>query len=428
MDAYSSALLVVLVVALALLPFVTATEAGLTTISRARVRLMAGRGVPRAEILHSYVQERESILRALALAHDLALIAAAALGVGLLSRERGHGWEWIAAVVGGGLVLVAVLEALPRLVVARNPERWGLRLSPLMNAFRFVFGTPARLLNLPVWAVTRGREPDGDEEEEMLRLMELEETEGDLEEDERKMIRGVFGLEDTTVREIMTPRPDIVALPAEATLQDAVRLITEKGFSRIPVYETNVDSITGILYAKDLMRDLADGKRDTKLREICRQPFFVPDSKRVDDLLTDMRKQRVHMAVVVDEYGGTAGVATIEDLLEEIVGEIEDEYDRGEEPVLRVSEREALFDGRVSIDVLNDLFRTDIKSEDFDTVGGCVFHVLGKMPVVGDEAEADGVRLHVLSVEGHRIKRVRAVLEHPREEGEQNGRRPNGTA
>jgi len=430
MDTYSWAGLGVLLLALILIAFVAAAEAGLISISRVRVRLMAGRGIPRAEILQSYVQERESLLRALALARNLAIIAAAALAMTILTRERGHGWGWVVVVVIIALATIVIVEAVPRVIVTRDPERWGLRLAPFMGAFKFLFGVPARILDLPVRAVTRNPPRMTEEEEEMLRLMELEDDEGDLEESERKMIRGVFGLEETTVREIMTPRTDIVAVDADATLQDAVKVIVDRGYSRIPLFERNVDSILGILYAKDLIRYLADGAEMQGLRDICRPAFFVPESKRVDDLLTDMRKQRVHVAIVVDEYGGTAGLVTIEDMLEEIVGEIEDEYDRVEEHIVRVSETEAVLDGRVSIDELNELFHTDIKSPDFDTVGGCVFHSLGKMPVVGDETQADGVRLRVLSIDGHRIKRIRAVLEIRPEHaaGEGDGQKSNGTA
>ena len=423
MGAFSWAAVLLLVLSLVLVAFVAAAEAGLISISRARVRLMAGQGVPRAELLHSYVQEREGLLRALALARNLALVASVALAVSVLTREEGHSWELIVGVVVGAIALVWLLEAVLRTLVARNPERWSLRLSPFMGAFKLLFGGVARILDLPARAVAR-RAPE--EEEELLRLMELEEDEGAIEEDERKMIRGVFGLEETAVREIMTPRTDIVAVDTEATVDEIVKLIIERGFSRIPLYEKNADTIVGIIYAKDLFLYLAEGKTPAQPRDIARPAFFVPESKRVDDLLTEMRKQRVHMAIVVDEYGGTAGLVTIEDLLEEIVGEIEDEYDRIEEPVVRVSDTEALVDGRVSIDDINELFHTSVSAEDFDTAGGCVVHLLGRMPAVGDEAETDGLKLTVLAVDGHRVKRIRVSLqERPAPEPE-NGGNGNG--
>ena len=429
MDVYSGLGLALMLVAIALIAFVSAAEAGLITISRARVRLLAGRGVPRAAILQSYIQERESLLEALSLARKVSMILAVGLGALILARDRGIGWDVIVLLVLGAVVVLAVLEALPRFVVARDPERWGLRLAPFMGAFKFVFGVPAHLLNLPIRTVLRRRE-ESEEEEEMLRLIELEEDEGEIEEDERKMIRGVFGLEETSVREIMTPRTDVVALEADADPREALRVSAERGLSRLPIYEGNLDSIVGVVYVKDLIRYLALDSELPKLREIARNPFFVPESKHIDDLLTDMRKQRIHMAIVVDEYGGTAGLATIEDLLEEIVGEIEDEHDVGEPQIVRVSDCEAIFDGRVDIDELNELFHTDIKGEEFDTVGGCVFHLLGRMPSVGDEAQTDGVQLKVLAVDGNRIKRVKVTVE-PKPEPEgldagANGRNGNG--
>jgi putative hemolysin len=436
MDAFSWAALALLVPCLALLIFVAAAEAGLISISRARVRVMAGQGVPRAEVLHSYMQEREGLRQALSFARLLAIVTSAALVVGILTREWGRDWLSIVVVVLGGLVVVSLLEAAPRALVARNPEAWGLRLAPVMGTFKMLFGGVARLLYLPVRAVSRSDRDS--EEEELMRLMELEDSEGTMEEDEREMIRGVFGLDETSVREIMTPRPDIAAVDTESTPDDVVRLIIKRGFSRIPLYEKNADTIVGIIYAKDLFRYLADSKLPKDLLSIARPAFFVPDSKRVDDLLTEMRKRRVHMAIVVDEYGGTAGLVSIEDLLEEIVGEIEDEYDIGEEQIVRVSETEALVDGRVSIDDINELFHASVDAADFDTVGGCVFHELGRMPAVGDEVETDGLKLRVLSVDGHRVKRLRVTaVEKPEpaaengnghSNGKRNGKSENGAA
>jgi CBS domain containing-hemolysin-like protein len=416
MDAYSWVGALLLAACIFLIIFVSAAAACLISLSRARVRLMAGRGIVRAEVLQRYMQEREAILGALALAHNLALVTVAALAAAVVTREQGHGWTVLVAVVGLALLGIGLLEAITRLVVTRHPEGWALRLAPFMGVFKFLFGVPARLMALPFQAVTRPAEAD--EEEEMLRLIELEEEEGDLEDVEKKMIRGVFGLEETTVREIMTPRIDIVGLDIESPPADAVGLIINRGFSRIPAYEGTVDKIVGIVYAKDLIRYLAAGSLPASLRDVARDPFYVPESKRVDDLLTDMRRVRKHIAIVVDEYGGTAGLATIEDLLEEIVGEIEDEHDEVGSRVQRISDTEVEFDGRVDIDELNDIFHTAIKGEEFDTVGGCVLHLLGKMPAVGDEAQTDRLMLRVVAIDGHRITRVRVTrAEHPADDG-----------
>jgi CBS domain containing-hemolysin-like protein len=397
-------------VCLALIVFAAAAEAGLITISRARVRLLAGQGVPRAERLQSYIQEREGLLLAIRLAHNLAIVTAAALAVSIVVRESSDDWWHVAAVVAGSVAVLTLIEALPRAIVARNPEPWGLRLAPFIGLFKLLFGGLGHLLALPERAMGRG---DPDEEEEMLRLVELEEDEGSLEEDERQMIRGVFGLDETTAREIMTPRTDIVAVEVDQTAQEALKLIIDQGYSRLPLYEDHADKVVGVIYAKDLIRYLVEGKLPERLSDIARPAIFVPDSKRVDDLLTEMRKQRVHMAIVVDEYGGTAGLVTIEDILEEIVGEIEDEYDRSESQLVRISDKEAVVDGRLDIDTLNEAFHVGISAENFDTVAGCVYHLLGRMPAVGDEAVTDGLRLYVLAVDGHRIKHVRVTVEEP---------------
>ena len=423
MDVFSWSLVGLLAVSFVLVVFVAAAEAGLISVSRARVRLMAGQGVNRAEILHSYIQERDSLLRALALARNLAIVAVAVLAASLLTRERGHDWGLIVAIVVGSLGLITLLEVVPRALVARNPENWGLRLAPVIGGFKLMFGGVARVLNLPTRVVARGAPED---EEDILRMLDLEESEGPIEEDERKMIRGVFGLEDTTVREIMTPRIDIVAVDTETPTEAAVNLIIDRGLSRVPLYEKNADTIVGIVYAKDLLRYLADGRMPAALRDLARTPFWVPESKRVDELLTEMRRRRTHIAIVVDEYGGTAGLVTIEDLLEEIVGEIEDEYDRVEQQIVQLSDSEILFDGRVAIDELNDLFHTSIKGDEFDTVGGCVFHLLGRMPSVGDEAETGGLRLQVLSVDGHRVGRIRVTIDETQLDETEGGNSHNG--
>jgi CBS domain containing-hemolysin-like protein len=246
--------------------------------------------------------------------------------------------------------------------------------------------------------------------------MEIEQEEGAMEPSEREMIRGIINLEDTSVHEIMVPRIDVVAVSTEDTLDDVIGVIMERGYSRVPLFEETIDNVVGVLYAKDIMKHLAAGGVDraaTNLRDLARPPFFVPESKRIDELLADMRANRVHLAIVVDEYGGTAGIVTIEDMLEEIVGEIEDEYDREEPTIEKVDDTEVIVDARVSIDDLNELLGLHIEGDDFDTVGGFVYHELGRIPLAGDEVQSDGLQLRVLSVLGRRIKKIRVKKELP---------------
>ncbi len=421
MDAGGWLALVLLLAALLLLVIVGAAEAGMAWMSRTRVRALIARGIPHDEALEAYLRDRHSLVRSIAAARSLAIIASVALALFLVLEETGHSWSTLVLTALGSLVVLALLQTIPRFLVAQSPERWEPRLAPIMRAIRVAFSAPAWLMDLPARALLRlaGQRaaplegvPDSDE---LVRLMETEEGNGGIEEPERRMIRGIINLEETSVHEIMVPRIDVVAVESDAALDEVTRIITERGYSRIPLYEETIDNIVGVLYAKDIMKYLAGGgdRSTANLRDLARRPFFVPESKKVDELLADMRANRVHMGIVVDEYGGTAGLVTIEDMLEEIVGEIEDEYDREEPTVQKIDEGDVIVDARVGIDDLNDLLGVQIESEDFDTVGGFVYHHLGKIPIVGDEVQADGLNLRVLSVLGRRIKKVRVRKEEP---------------
>jgi CBS domain containing-hemolysin-like protein len=402
---------VAFVFALLLVVVVAASEAAVASASRLRLATMAGKGNRRAGRLHTHAEHRASTLAALGLARTVGVVLATGLGTFLITDARGHTWGILLLTVCAVLAVVACIDALPRLAVSRSPEAWGIRLLPVINLFRTVFGPFASTINAALGGVVRRNGDDlPDETEELLREADID-TGGDpLQDDERQMIEGIIGLEETTAREIMAPRIDIAAVDEEETIDEVLRVIVDRGFSRIPLYRETIDNVVGIVYAKDLLRCLAENRRPS-LTEIARPPYFIPESKRVDELLADLRKGKVHIAIVVDEYGGTAGLVTIEDLLEEIVGEIQDEYDREEAPIERVNETEAILDARVSIEALDDLFgfQPDGDDQDYDTIGGFVYHHLGKVPAAGDEVRVDGLTLRVLSVLGRRIKKVRAT-------------------
>jgi CBS domain containing-hemolysin-like protein len=321
-----------------------------------------------------------------------------------------------------------LLQALPRMMVARDPSGWQSRLRPFVSVVRFVFRVPVLVLDAPMGAVMRtwqrGQPGAGGGAEELMLLAEAEESQG-IQEDEREMIRGVMELESTLVREVMVPRTDIVAIDADEDFDTLARLIADKGLSRIPVYEDDIDHVLGFAHAKELLRHITNGPRKPLLRDVTRDAYVVPETKNVHDLLKEMKENRISIALVVDEYGGTAGVVTVEDLVEEIVGEIRDEYDAPEEEVLQLSSDEAIVDGRVGIDEINERFDTALQKHDFDSVGGFIINELGRMPNAGDAVTVDGISMKVMSVAGRRIKKVR-VTKVAGEEGEEtpagNGR------
>ncbi len=244
-----------------------------------------------------------------------------------------------------------------------------------------------------------------------ITLAELPEADlnEELEPHEEQMIRSILKLDQTTAREIMIPRMDIVAAEATSSLGVVAQLMWDNGHSRIPIYEETIDNIVGVVHSRDLLRNMSTGNSDVDLASIARPPLFIPVFKRLDDLLRDFQEQHIQLALVVDEYGGTTGLVTIEDLLEEIVGEIEDEFDTAESLSEMLSDDEALMDARISLDDVNQAFDTDLEGDGFDTLGGLLYHQLGRIPVPGDEAQVDGLTIRVITTMGRRIKRVRVA-------------------
>ena len=249
-------------------------------------------------------------------------------------------------------------------------------------------------------------------EEDIKALIETGEEQGVLDVTERDMIHSVFALGEKKVHEVMVPRPDITAIDVNTPPEQVLEAVVSAGHSRIPVYEGSPDEIIGVLYVKDLFRRLARGESVT-IRPFLRPAQFVPETKKVDELLREMQKDKVHIAIVVDEYGGTAGLVTIEDLVEEIVGEIRDEYDVDEELVLPVSDHEALMDARVPFSEVKETFGLDDPDgeEEFDTLGGYVTHELGRLPKVGETIQRNRVKFIIESVDGRRIGRIRVIRE-----------------
>jgi CBS domain containing-hemolysin-like protein len=299
--------------------------------------------------------------------------------------------------------------------VLRDPEGWALRLTPLARAvsilMRPLLALPARLSNRgnvePQQLVTIT-------ENELRSFVDASQRQGVLEQDERQMIFSIFEFSDTLVREIMVPRIDIYALDVETAIEEAGDALLESGYSRIPVYQESIDNIVGLLYAKDLLRVGRTPGPIKSLRELLRPANFVPESKKLDDLLAEMQAARIHIAIVVDEYGGVAGLVTLEDMVEEILGEIQDEYDHGEElSYQKISEGEYVFHGRINLDDFNEIMGSRLSSRDADTLGGYLFSRIGRVPKVGEKMEEGNVILTIEQIVGRRIRRVRAQKSAP---------------
>lgn len=407
--------------------FLAAVRAALMNVSRPRLRKMAEERDPRALRALGVVEESAQFLVTLEVGQMALGMVAVALAVwGGTSGVA----AWLSPVAGArlgpsllGISLAAVLLVatglalvvgwlVPQSLAVRHAEALTLRLAgpiagvvavlaPLVgllvragNALgRFLGGGPIAAVPL----VT---------EEAIKTLVDAGEERGVIEEDEKEMIYSIFEFGDLMVREVMVPRIDIVAVEVSTPLLEALDVLMREGHSRIPVYEETIDNIVGLLYAKDLLPCLRDGCATVPLRDLLREPYFIPETKKVDELLPDLQRRKVHMAIVVDEYGGVAGLVTIEDLLEEIVGEIQDEYDREEPLILPGQEGEFVFDARVPLDDVGKVVGVELSSEAADTLGGYVYEKLGQVPAVGDQVVEGDAEVTVLAVAGRRIRRV----------------------
>jgi putative hemolysin len=301
------------------------------------------------------------------------------------------------------------LEWTTETFIARNPETWAIRLS---SYARVLYLSMAPFLLIPN-SLTKSNESNQEgtvTETELISLVEAGQEEGVLEQEEQKMIVSIFRLGDTLVREIMVPRIDVLAFEVNTPIDEALDALKRSGHSRVPVFKDSVDNILGLLYAKDLLGIWREGRREVSLIDHLRDAYFIPEAKKVDELLAELQAKRIHMAIVVDEYGGVAGIVTLEDIVEEIVGEIRDEYDQAEELLYQVvSEDEYLFQGRIDLDDFNDIMGTELPNSEADTLSGLIYSRIGRVPTAGDNVLIKDLQLTVEQITGQRIRKVRAL-------------------
>lgn len=402
---------ILLGIMLILCALASASETALTSVSRIKLKNLVEEGDKKAREIEQLLANPNVFLSTILVVNSVAVIIASSLATVLALRFSTTLGELISTILISLIVLI-FCEITPKTAAVQNPMRWARVLVGPVHA-------AAWLLHPLVWALgvaTTGlvrvlggravRHGPFVTEEELRLLVTVGEEEGVLEEEETEMIHSIFEFADTPVREVMIPRIDVVALESDATVDQAVDLALEGGFSRIPVYEESIDNIIGVLYTKDMLKQLRDGHAAQPIHNLVRSAYFVPETKKLDDLLHEIRQQRVHMVIVIDEYGSVAGLVTIEDLVEEIVGDIQDEYDHEETLHEQVNENEYIFAAKISIDEFNDLMETKLEKEDYDTLGGFLYAQLDKIPVVGDAITFGTYRFTVLTTRGRRITKV----------------------
>jgi CBS domain containing-hemolysin-like protein len=387
-----------------------AAETALTRITKAKAQALAETHGRRGEILVGLVEHQEWLNPVLLVVLSTQLVQSTLLGV-FASRLFG-GWGVVAATVLNVTLFFVVAEVAPKTWAIQHTDRAALAaarpvkvlasLPPLRLLSRGLIGLTNVLL--PGKGLKRGPYTS---EEELLAVADLAVEEAVIEEEERAIIESVIELGDTVVREVMVPRPDMVTVTDEFRVADAMEVVILNGYSRIPVCGAGIDDVVGVVYAKDLMRAERDGREDEPVRDLARAAHFVPETKGVADLLREMQRERFHMAVVVDEYGGTAGVVTLEDIIEELLGEIVDEFDLEDEMVETLPDGDHLVNARMPLDEVSDLVAARLPEGDWDTIGGLLLSELGRVPSDGESVVVGDWELTALRVQGRRIGLVR---------------------
>jgi CBS domain containing-hemolysin-like protein len=394
-------------------------EAALTRVSKVHAAKLHREGRKGADDLLHVAQDPAGYLNMLLLLRKASELGATCIATVLIVRiasDEGN-WPIVAAAAVMTVVSYIAVGVAPRTIGVQHPDAVGLRTAKVTIWVTRVFGPLPRLLIMIGNAITPGRgfaRGPFATEAELRDLVDLAEQGQVIEKSERQMIHSVFELGDTLVREVMVPRPDIVFIEHDKTIRQALTLALRSGFSRIPVIGDNADDILGVTYLKDLVRRSQEGKDQLDVVHAMRPATFVPDSKPVDELLREMQASQVHVAIVIDEYGGTAGLVTIEDILEEIVGEIADEYDQEAPQVEQIDGNTWRVTARLSIDEINEMFEVDLPTDDVDTVAGLMASALGRVPIPGARVTLQGLTFVAESAKGRR-NQIGTILVHREE-------------
>ena len=410
--------LVALVLLVAAAAFFAASEAALISISRIQARQMAERKVRGSRAVVSLLEDRSRLLATVLIGNTVVLLAADSLATAIFIRDGvPHAAFWSTLVMA--VVILLLGEIIPKTIAVSNAPRWAAVLAPwlartawLLTPVNKIFVGITNFIVRPFGVHPYSHGPFVTEED-IRTLVNVGAEQNVLEEEEREMIHSVIEFGDTIVREVMTPRPSMVCINVDASPRHALDLVIAEGYSKIPVFETTIDNVVGVVHDRELLIALADGSiSSASLRALMRPVALVPETKKLSELLREMQRDKFSLAIVIDEYGGTAGLVTMEDLLEEIVGEIRDEHDEGEEEPIRVFPGgEAVVDAGVNIEDVNAELGTHLPHEEFETIGGYTVGLFGRLPREGEEIDAGGgVKLRVERTRNRRIQTIRVRL------------------
>jgi len=395
--------------------FFSSMETALMSLGRLRVRHLVDEGVRGAQLIDRLLSAPGKLLSTILIGNNLVNIAATAIGTVIAVDFFGEGLGLAIATFAMTLVILVFGEVTPKTYGLHHSQRISLKWSPILNVlfivlspFAFVMEAVSHLLLRLIGAPVTQNTPTFSEEE-LRTLVTVGQEEGLLQVEEKEMITSIIEFGDTLVKNIMTPRTEVVRVSLRINYDDLLGVIRDNGYSRVPVYDKGIDDIVGILHVKDL---IGVPSENFEVVDFIRPPYFVPEFKKVSELLAEFKRKKLHLAIVVDEYGGTAGLVTFEDLAEEILGEIADEYDEDEVPEFSyIDERTIELSGSIGIRVASDLLGVELPEGEYETLGGMIMFMLGTIPDIGDTVDIEGVAFTTKAMDGSRIDTVTAVLQ-----------------
>ena len=398
----------VIVLLIASVGFCSAAESALTRTNRVRALKLKEEKRHGASALVRIVDEPAPYVNVVLLITLVATIGGTTIATSVAVRHLHRAGEIISTILMTVLLFVFA-EVTPKTFAIQQTDRVALRVAPVVVWLRRGFGPIATFLLKMANVIMPGRGlPQGPfvTEQEIRAYAEVASEESEIEEGEKELIHSIFEFGDTIAREVMVPRPDIVAIEYDKSLRDVQAIVLTEGYSRIPVYREDLDDVVGIIFAKDVLKSMHEGVLDMPIVDIVREAHFVPESKKVADLLREMQREKFHMALVTDEYGSVSGLVALEDLLEELVGEITDEYDQEEAELEQVGSDTFRVSGKASIDDVNELLGVELPDEEWDTVAGLVLDLFGRIPKKGEDVVFEGLRFKAEEVQGRRIAKV----------------------
>lgn len=393
--------------------FFSSSETALMSLSKLKIRHMVSENRKGAKRIEKLSEDPSKLLGTILVGNNIANIASSSIATALIMNELGPKYLPLATIIMTIVVLIFG-EITPKTLAAQSSEKVSILVAPLINFLSIIFNPIVVITTYIANILIRllGGRPDAEKpiitEDELKTIVDVSEEEGILELEEREIIKNVVEFGDLFVKDIMVQRIDIVSLSINSSYEDVINIIRAEQLSRIPIYNESIDDIVGILNIKDIL--ISDYKPGDSLEPYIREPIYTYEYKKTLDLFKEMNKNRHHMVVVLDEYGGTAGLITIEDILEEIVGEIEDEYDDEEIHIEQLSENEYIVDGSIRLEDINDLVGLNLESDDFDSIGGFIINQLGSFPVLGEEIVYEDRKFTIHEVDKNRIKKVKITI------------------